>query len=67
MTQMIWLVILTFTYIVVILTTPILLIKNSQNENTNNNRKNTDSCTDEFTGYCMSGIIGCLPLSCAEA
>ena len=53
MTQLIWVEILTFRYIVVILTTPILLIKNSQNETTNSNRRNTDSCPDEFTGYCI--------------
>ena len=54
-TQLIWVVILSFTFIVAILTTPILLITNSQNETTDNSAKNTYSCSDEFTGYCMNG------------
>ena len=54
-TQLIWVVILTFTFIVAILTTPILLITNSQNETTNNSGNNTDSCPEAFTGYCMNG------------
>ena len=54
-TQLIWVVLLTFTFIVAILTTPILLITNSQNETTNNSGNNTDSCSEEFTGYCMNG------------
>ena len=54
-TQLIWVVILTFTFIVAILTTPILLITNSQNGTTNNSGNNTDSCPEEFTGYCMNG------------
>ena len=54
-TQLIWVVLLTFTFIVAILTTPILLITNSQNEKTNNSGNNTDSCPEEFTGYCMNG------------
>ena len=53
-TQLIWVVLLTFTFIVVILTTPILLITNSQNETTNNSANNTDSCSEEFIGYCMN-------------
>ena len=56
-TQLIWVVLLTFTFIVAILTTPILLITNSQNETTNNSGNNTNSCPEEFTGYCMNG--GC--------
>ena len=54
-TQLIWVVNLTCTFIVAILTTPILLITNSQNETTNNKGNNTDSCPEEFTGYCMNG------------
>ena len=54
-TQLIWVVIFTFTFIVAILTTPILIITNSHNETTNNSRNNTDSCPEEFTGYCMNG------------
>ena len=54
-TQFIWVVLLTFTFIVAILTTQILLITNSQNETTNNSGNNTDSCSEEFTGYCMNG------------
>ena len=54
-TQFIWVVLLTFTFIVAILTTPIILITNSQNETTNNSGNNTDSCPGEFTGYCMNG------------
>ena len=54
-TQLIWVVLLTFTFIVAILTTPMLLITNSQNETTNNSGNNTDSCPGEFTGYCMNG------------
>ena len=53
-TQLIWVVILTFTFIVAILTTPILLITNSQNE-TNNSGNSTASCPEEFTVYCMNG------------
>ena len=54
-TQLIWVVLLTFTFIVAILTTPILLITNSENETTNNSGNNTNSCPEEFTGYCMNG------------
>ena len=54
-TQLISVVILTFMFIVAILTTPIFLITNSQNETTNNSGNNTDSCSEEFTGYCMKG------------
>ena len=54
-TKLIWVVLLTFTFIVAILTTPMLLINNSQNDATNNSGNITDSCTDEFTGYCMNG------------
>ena len=53
-TQLIWVVILTFMFIVAILTTPIL-ITNSENETTNNSGNNTDSCPKDFTGYCMNG------------
>ena len=52
-TQLIWVVLLTFT--IAILTSPITLITNSQNETTNNNGNNTDSCPEELTGYCMNG------------
>ena len=55
-TKLIWVVLLTFTFIVAILTTPILIITNSQYETTNNNGNNTDSCPEEFTGYCMNGV-----------
>ena len=54
-TQLIWVVLLTITFIVAILTTPILLITNSRNETTNNSGNNTDSCPEDFTGYCMNG------------
>ena len=54
-TQLIWVVLLAFTFIVAILTTPIFLITNSQNETTNNSGNNTDSCPEEFAGYCMNG------------
>ena len=55
-TQLIWVVLLTFTFIVAILTTPILLLtSNSQNNTTNNSGNTTDSCPEEFTGYCMNG------------
>ena len=53
-TQLIWVVLLTFTFIVAILTTPIFLITNSQNETTNNSGNNTDSSPEEFAGYCMN-------------
>ena len=52
-TQLIWVVLLTSTFIVAILTTAILLIANSDNETTNNSGSNTHSCPDEFTGYYM--------------
>ena len=55
-TQLIWVVLLTFTFIFAILSTPILLLtSNSQNETTNNSGNNTHSCPEEFTGYCMNG------------
>ena len=55
-TELIWVVLLTFTFIVAILTTPILLLtSNSQNNTTNNSGNTTDSCPEEFTGYCMNG------------
>ena len=54
-TQLIWVVLLTFTFFVAILTTPIILTTNSQNETTNNSGNNTDSCPGEFPGYCMNG------------
>ena len=54
-TQLIWVVLLTFTFIVAILTSPILLITKFQNETTNSSENNTDFCPEEFTGYCMNG------------
>ena len=54
-TQLIWVVLLTFTFIVAILTTPMLLITKSQIDAANNSGNTTDSCPEEFTGYCMNG------------
>ena len=52
---MIWVVLLTLTFALAILTTPKLLTTNSQNDSTNNSKNTTDSFPEEFTGYCMSG------------
>ena len=52
---MICIVLLTFTFIVAILTTPIILTFKSQNDTTNNRGNTTDSCPEEFLGYGMNG------------
>ena len=52
-TKLIWIVLLTFTFLVVILTTPILTFKSQ--DTTNNSGNATDSCREEFLGYCMNG------------
>ena len=54
-TKLIWVVLLTITFIVATLTTPILLITNSQNETIMISGNTADSCPEEFTGYCMNG------------
>ena len=54
-TKLIWVVVLTSTNFVAILTTPMLLSSNSQNDNTTRTSGNTiESCQETFTGgYCF--------------
>ena len=54
-TKLIWVVLLSFTFIVSILTTPISVFTNSQNKTTIISGNTTDSCPEELTGFCMNG------------
>ena len=55
-TQLIWIVLSTFTFIVTILTTPKLTF-NSQNDTTNKGENTRESCPQEFTDYCMHLVV----------
>ena len=55
MSQLIWVVPLSFTFIAAILTTPILLSSNFQNADSANISGNLQTCPEEFAGYCMNG------------
>ena len=53
-TKLNWVVPLTFTFLVAILTTPILLTTSSQNDTSNNSGSTTVSCPEEVIGYCIN-------------
>ena len=53
--KLIWVVLLNFKFIVAVLTTPTLFSTNFQNDTTNYMGNFTETCSEEFTGYCMNG------------